>query len=131
METYYNEQWCQVSYLSDVRAVLLEWHGFAKSERFREACNNALKLMIDKKSHKIIADNRDAKVIKMKDQQWLHEEWMSKAYERGYRTSAVIVSKNLFNDVAVKEIVNQMDKGKFSVHFFTDLDQAKDWLGGQ
>jgi len=128
MELYYDEPWCKVYYLDDLACVHLDWHGFAEDVEFQEACYVALDLLKERKLSKMIADNTDAKVVSIANQNWLNEVWFPKAYKEGYRTSAVVVSKDLFNEVAVKKIVNDMDEGLFTVRFFPNLDDAKDWL---
>ena len=70
------------------------------------------------------------RVISKDDVAWMNNDWFPKAYRQcGYRASAVIMSLDLFNEVAVKRIVNDMEQGKFYVQFFKDLEPAKDWLG--
>ena len=125
---YYDKKWCKISYLEEASVVMLQWFGFASSEQFKEACNTSLELLIQKRSSKMIADNRESKVVGPGDQKWMNEEWFPKAYEKGYRASAVIVGQDLFNQVAVKRIVNEMDKGMFTVQFFTNLEDGKYWL---
>lgn len=124
----YNKKHCQISYLEDVDCIYLKWIGFARVGAFKEACNFSLDLLINKETSKMMADNRLGKAIPQESQNWMNDIWFPKAFQAGYRTSAVIVSEDIFNDMAVKNIVNQMDKQKFSVQYFKDLDKAKEWL---
>ncbi len=128
MELYYDEPWCKIYYLNDLDCVYLDWHGFAEDDQFQEACYASLDLLKEKKLSKMIADNTDARVVSIANQDWLNEVWFPKAYKEGYRASAIVVSKDLFNEVAVKKIVSEMDGGLFTVHFFQNLEAAKDWL---
>ena len=100
----------------------------AHNDQFQEACNFSLELLEEKKVNKMIADNTKSKVVSVESQNWLMEDWFPRAYELGYRASAVVVSNDIFNKVAVKSIVNKMDKGKFTVHYFEDLETAKTWV---
>lgn len=124
----YDEAWCKVYFMPEIETVGLEWHGFAKGEKFREACNASLELLIKKGAYKMLADNRFAKVVMSEDQEWMHTDWFPRAYEEGYRGSAVLVGDDVFREVSVKQIVNEMDKGKFVVQFFREEQEAFDWL---
>lgn len=126
--SYYDKKWCKVSYNEDVPCVQLDWFGFVTGEKFREACNAALALLKEKSATKMIANNSEAKLVSLEDQKWMNEEWFPQAYEAGYRTSAVVESENIFNEVAVKNIVNKMENGKFTVQYFHSLERAKEWL---
>jgi len=125
---FYDKPWCQVSWLATTEAVCLTWKGFANSEQFREACNASLELLEKKQATKMLADNREAKAISDADQKWMNESWFSRAYEKGYRGSAVLVGNDLFRELAVKKIVNDMEEGKFVVQFFQDEETALQWL---
>jgi hypothetical protein len=124
----YNRPWCKIHLLKDIPCLHLQWKGFAPSNKFREACNVALEMLEKYKLQTMIADNREAKAIHPDDQAWMTEHWFPRAYDKGYRGSAVLVSENVFRDVAVRHIVNEMDRGKFIVQYFTTLDAAKEWL---
>ena len=125
---YYNQKWCKIYFHEDIPCVHLDWNGFARPKEFKEACDASLELLKDKKTSKMIADNSKAKIVSIENQTWLTDDWFARAYEEGYRTSAVVVSTNIFTDVAVKNIVSQMDEGKFTVQYFDDLNKAKEWL---
>ncbi len=128
MPYFYDTPWCKIYYHVESHTVVLEWHGFASEENFRAACDASLALLEAKQTSKMLANNKDAKVVSPANQKWLNEEWFPKAYRAGYRTSAVVVSTNIFNEMTVKNIVNQMDAGKFTVQFFQEETQAFAWL---
>lgn len=125
---HYDKKWCKIYYYEDLGCVHLDWNGFTKSHQFQEACDFSLELLQEKKVSKMIADNTKSKVVSIEDQDWLTEDWFPRAYKVGYRTSAVVVSTDVFNKVAVKNIVNKMDTGMFTVQYFESLDKAKVWI---
>lgn len=127
-EITYDQPWCKVFYMPDLETVVLEWHGFASSKQFREACDASLELLAAKSAKLMLADNRMAKVVLAEDQKWMNEEWFPRAYSLGYRGSAVLVGEDLFRDVSVKNIVHDMEEGKFRVQFFDTKAKALDWL---
>ena len=125
---HYDQKWCKIYFYEDIPCVHLDWNGFARPNEFQEACDASLELLKEKKVSKMIADNSKAKIVSVENQEWLTQDWFARAFDEGYRTSAVVVSTNIFNEVAVKNIVNQMDKGKFTVQYFDNLNDAKVWL---
>ncbi len=124
----YNKSKCKIYHYKDINTVVLEWCGYSSHKEFVEACDFSLKLMVEKKGSKMIANNLKAEVVTARNQEWLTKIWFPKAYTQGYRISAVLVSKNVFNQITVKQIVNKMDTGKFTVQFFTNLHEAIEWL---
>lgn len=124
----YDQPKCKIYHYQNINTVVLEWSGYASHEEFVDACDFSLELMIKNKGSKMIANNLKSEVVSPKNQDWLTTIWFPKAYAQGYRTSAVLVAKSLFNQITVKEIVNKMDKGKFTVQFFTTLEDAVQWL---
>ncbi|MCC5945871.1 MAG: hypothetical protein JJT94_13150 [Bernardetiaceae bacterium] len=125
---HYDKKHCKIYYLPKENCVYLHWQGFAGSDNFREACNYSLRLLIDKQADKMIADNSEAKVVGEADMQWMQEEWFPKAFTAGFRSSAVVVAKDIFRDIATKRIVNELDKSKFTVQYFQDFDHAYEWV---
>lgn len=125
---HYDKKFCKIYYIETLKCVHLEWDGFAASEEFRDACNASLELLIKEGADKMIADNTKAKVVKNEDQQWMNEVWFPKAFGAGFRTSAVVVAKDIFRDMSVKKIVNDLDKNKFTVQFFPTYAEAETWI---
>ena len=76
----------------------------------------------------MIANNLKSEAVSPKNQDWLDRVWFSRVYEHGYRTSAFIVSKSIFNQITVKKIADKMDKNKYTIRFFTNLHEALTWL---
>lgn len=124
----YNEPKCKIYHHQVINTIILEWSGYASHQEFIEACDFSLELMVRNKGSKMIANNLKAEAVNPRSQEWLTSIWFPKAYAQGYRTSAVIVSKSVFNQITVKQIVNKMDKGMFTVQFFTNLHEATAWL---
>lgn len=127
-ELFYDKKWCKVSYHSDTKAIVLEWIGFATKEQFQEACNASLDLLIDKQTDRLLVNNKQSKVVSSENQAWLNNIWLPKAYKKGHRKSAIVIAEDIFNQVAVKQIVNQMDQGKVIIQFFQTQDSALEWL---
>lgn len=131
MDYFFDKPYCKIYFDEKSKAVVIKWFGYAEGEQFQEACNQSLDLLIKKKTKFMIADNSEAKVVKVEDQNWMLSDWFPKAFKAGYRTSAVIVAKNIFREMALTNIVNQLDKEKFTVQYFDNMTDAQNWVSQQ
>lgn len=128
MTLHYDQPHCQIYFLEDSKTVFLSWQGFAPSYKFKDACDFSLKLLVEKEAAKMLVDNTNGKAVAPDDQKWLNEDWFGRAFTLGYRASAVVMSKDVFNAIAVKNIVNNVDGKKFTVGMFDNLEDAKKWI---
>lgn len=128
MHIFYDKPFCQIFFDPKSSAVVIHWIGYSQSSEFREACNKSLELLILKNATYMIADNKEGRVVTPEDQQWMLDEWFPKAYENGYRGSAVIMPTNMFRELAVKNIANNLEKGKFIVQYVDNLEDAQQWI---
>lgn len=124
----YDKPKCKIYHHQEVNAIEFEWFGHVSHEEFVDACDFFLELLIKHKSSKMIANNLKSEAVSQKNQDWLDKVWFPRMYEHGYRTSAVIASKSIFNQVTVKKIADKMDKSKYTIRFFSDLQEATEWL---
>ncbi|MGE4287989.1 MAG: hypothetical protein AB7E36_04820 [Salinivirgaceae bacterium] len=120
---------CTIEYLSEVPCAMIRWNGLPPSDEFRKGCMAVLDLMKIHGLTKIITDNRQAKVFKIEDQRWLNDEWLPQAQQLGYRYSAVLVKEHdPFITFAVKNIMAKRETSKFEAQFFSQPENAIQWL---
>ena len=124
----YDKTYCKIFFHEDLQCVHLNWEGFATSEEFREACDFSLELLEQKQVSRMIADNTNSKAITPEDQKWLNEDWFGRAFAKGFRVSATIYSKNVFNKLALKNIVNNINGEVFTVQMFESFEDANVWI---
>ncbi len=120
---------CKIYYYSDLAIVHLDWTDkMAKPKGFREACEFALQLMIEKKVYKMIADNSKVPIVMHENRKWLTEDWFPRAIAAGFRYSAVVVPDNEFVKFTIKEIDQDLHNTPFTIQYFTNVEDAKAWL---
>lgn len=124
----YDKPKCKIYHHKDINAIEFEWFGHVSHEEFVDACDFFLELLIKYQSSKMIANNLKSEAVSPKNQDWLDKVWFPRIYEHGYRTSAVIASKSIFNQITVKKIADKMDKSKYTIRFFSSLQEATEWL---
>ena len=122
IETY------KVYFDPEIKAVVMEWDGYATSSQFRKGTELMLSTLIDNKTFKVLADVKDMTIIGMEDQQWLDTDFLPRAIDAGFRAIAMIRPEHYFNKVAVDSISYKVDRNKLSINFFDNIEDAKKWL---
>jgi hypothetical protein len=130
METLYEKPFCKITYHNGGQPAYIhaDWVGFSTSAQFRESCETVLTAMQAKKISRVIMDGGKAKVAAPADQEWFNTNWIPRAIAAGYRTSAVVVPRDLFGQMSTKQVVSQVDKAQITTHMFDSTDQAKAWI---
>lgn len=123
----HNDTILRLSYDPELKAVIMEWTGFSKSGEFREANEAVLNLIREKKAEKIIADTRNMKIITLKDQQWLFQNWLPRTINAGLTYAAIIESEDFFNRLSVDNIVQEVND-KLIIKYFNSALVARSWL---
>lgn len=126
METYTDAY--NIYYDEDMRAVVMEWNGYATSEQFQEGTEIMLKTLTKNNAKKVLANIKNMILIGMEDQQWLDTNFIPRAIESGFTAIAIVKPDNYFNRVAVESISYKIDKDKLAVSFFDNLTDAKCWI---
>jgi hypothetical protein len=117
-----------IFYDEEIEAVIMNWHGYATSEEFREGTEFMVKLLEESKSRKVLANVKEMILIAKEDQDWLDKAFLPKIVELGLQATAVIMPTNYFNKIAVESISYKIAQQKIVVNYFEDLQKAKDWL---
>jgi hypothetical protein len=111
-----------------IHAVVMEWDGYATSQQFREGTELMLNQLIQNKTTKVLADVKDMVLIGREDQEWLTSQFLPRAIGFGFKSIAMIRPEHYFNKVAVESVSYKVDKDKLAIHFFDNVEEAKEWL---
>jgi hypothetical protein len=127
---YFKNDNITITYEEDLRLVRTKWQGFANSEEYRQVLNTYLQLVNEKEVTRWIGDNTDAKAIRPADQEWTVKEWAPKFSDQGkVKRMAVIVSKDIFNKMAIDNILMKGgDIVGFDTHYFDNEAAALAWV---
>jgi hypothetical protein len=112
----------------EIEAVVMEWDGYATSEKFKEGTELMLNTLIKNNCFKVLADIKDMVLISMEDQEWLNGHFLPRAIEFGFKAIAIIRPDFYFNKVAVESISYKVDKEKLMINFFDNAIEARTWL---
>lgn len=126
---YYQSQVVTVSYDEELQMGMATWNGFLSSTEFREAVEICLRLMDEHKLLRWLGDNRKLRAIRQADQDWFVEYVIPRLAAGTVRRNASIVSEDLFNKMAVEQILKRAGNvGDMVLKDFDDPEAAMAWL---
>jgi len=76
-----------------------------------------------------LLDNRDFLfTISPELQQWQAKKIFEPLSKLGCKKSALVMSENFISQFSIEQTVEENDKAKLIIHYFSDLHQANEWL---
>nr|WP_302180080.1 STAS/SEC14 domain-containing protein [Chryseosolibacter indicus] len=106
----------------------MEWRGYSTSAQFREGTELLLKILMENKANKLLADIEDMTLIGMEDQRYIEFNFLPRAMQNGFDAVAIVKPSNYFNKVAVESISYTLAKAKLQLRLFNNTKEAKQWL---
>ncbi|KAA5546439.1 STAS/SEC14 domain-containing protein [Adhaeribacter rhizoryzae] len=105
------------------------WTGFASGEEHRNSVLECIKLIQEEKPQFWLTDNRKMKAVRKADQDWFSQEIIPIMATSSLRKFAVLTSEDIFNQMAVENIHQQITKiNLFEMKFFDNEATALAWL---
>lgn len=127
--TYFQNHVVTISYDEELSLGIATWNGFLSSSEFREVVEICLNLMDEKKLLRWLGDNRKLRAIRQADQDWFVEYVIPRLAANTLRRNAAVVSEDLFNKMAVEQILKRADSlGDMVLKDFDDKEAAMAWL---
>ena len=118
-----------ITYNHELQLGKATWNGFLSSSEFREAIEACLNMMEKYKPLRWLGDNRKLRAIRQSDQDWFVESVFPRLVGTSLRLNASIVSEDLFNKMAVEQIVKRVGNlGDMVLKEFDNEAEALDWL---
>ncbi|RZJ31144.1 MAG: hypothetical protein EOO48_02995 [Flavobacterium sp.] len=97
-------------------------------QEFKEGTELMLDTLVRHATFKVLADIKNMTIIGMEDQQWLNTHFLPRAIELGFKVLAIVKPDHYFNKVAIENISYKVDKNKLAIHFFDNVEHAREWL---
>jgi hypothetical protein len=120
---------CDIYYNQELEVVQTRWKGiYVSGNEFRKILDEIINALAVKKVSTIIADARNMKVIGEADRQWIIDDWYPRALEAGFRCQALVVTKDTFNEQAIKLIVMKYNDDDVKTRYFTAPEDAEAWV---
>ncbi|MBD1397351.1 hypothetical protein H9Q13_09260 [Pontibacter sp. JH31] len=127
--TYFQNHVVTISYDEDMSLGIAIWDGFLSSSDLRDAVEVCLQLIEEHRLLRWLADNRKLRAIRQADQDWIVDSVIPRLAASTLRRNASIVSEDLFNKMAVAQIIKRADNlGDMELMDFDDKEAAIAWL---
>lgn len=108
-------------------AVVVQFLGFVEGGTLRKALERVIELMASRLASRLISDLREMKVLSQKDQQWIDEDWLPRAKAAGLRTNAILLPTSALARLSA-EAITQRVENDIHLGYFSDIDDARQWL---
>jgi hypothetical protein len=132
MQLCFDQPYASIGWNEDLKIVDLTWKGFVSSPEYRQAQEQALVIIKEKKSTRMLMDARGIKVIMPEDQAWALEVWGAKFAQTGAKKLAVVNPENavaLMNARSIERAAAPTQPtAPFEFQSFATLAEAEDWL---
>lgn len=128
---YYQSEYVTIKYFAKEKLVFTQYHGFTPSDELRKILDLSLVLLSTKEVELGLGDNRDMKVIRPADQDYINNVWFPRFLKLSkIRKSATIESTDIFNRMATENILTKIEgRIPFEIQYFDSLETACEWLG--
>ncbi|MBC5994049.1 STAS/SEC14 domain-containing protein [Pontibacter cellulosilyticus] len=128
-ELYYESHGFRLSYDAEKRLGKAEWRGFLSSAEFRENSMLCMELAYKYSTIRWLADQKTMRAIRQDDLRWASIEIMPKILASPIRRMAIIVSVDIFNNMAMEQLTKRAGNlGDLVVKEFEDEATAMTWL---
>ena len=117
---------------SELNTVVCEIEGFLNTEKFMEFGLESNELLKKHSVYKQLNNIKNMKVLTKNIQDWIDEVWFPKAKISGLKYLAFVVPNDTFGKVSMNTVnADATTKFGIGIEYFTDEEQAKQWLVSQ
>ena len=118
---------CVFGYAPEVPCVVMSWKGYGSGGAFREANEQILALIAERRSTRLLGDVENLGPIDEGDQVWLARDWLPRAAAAGLRFVALITPA-FDMDHAPMMLVGERLPADLTLRYFEDRDAGAAWL---
>ncbi|MHC2993011.1 hypothetical protein OB13_16025 [Pontibacter sp. HJ8] len=127
--TYFQNHVVTVTYDAELQLGIATWNGFLSSTELREAAEVCLNLTHERQLLRWLGDNRKLRAIRQADQDWFVAYILPRLVGSTLRRNASVVSEDLFNKMAVEQIIKRAGNlGDMVLKDFESPEEAMVWL---
>lgn len=129
LKLYYETDAMRVTYDKEQQLAVGTWKGFVTSKELRKTALDSLDFVNEHQVTRWLSDRRNMKAIRQKDQQWTIDEFVPRLLQSPLRRLANVVSKDIFNQMAMESIVQRSGNlGEITLKEFENIEDAMEWL---
>ena len=128
-ETYYKGSFVEIRYLPQQAMLDVNWIGYQNFDSVKKGCMIMLDILRKNNCTKVLNDNTHVMGNWSEAADWGGEFWFPAMQEAGLKHFAWIYSPSTFSRMAAHKSID-ITMGKVTAQFFTDINEARAWLGG-
>ena len=118
-----------ITYDDELQLGRANGYGFLSGERFRKVVVECLGVIDTYKPLRWIGDNRKLRAIRAADQEWFATEVFPRLAASSIRRNATIVSEDVFNKMAVEQLIKRANNiGDMVIMEFDNEEEAISWV---
>ncbi|HEY8937810.1 MAG TPA: STAS/SEC14 domain-containing protein [Cyclobacteriaceae bacterium] len=127
MQIYFETEFITISYNKASHSSIVKWNLPPMSEEYRKGLNALLLCMKHFKTGKVVADLTNFGTLHPDDQEWSSTEWTEKAMELGYSDIAIILSSDVYSQMAIEDTMSPVTN-TLNVAYFDNIEKAVEWI---
>jgi len=117
---------CTVNYDARIPAIVVVWRRYVTSLQLRFVHEKVLEMIAAHGAHKILGDDTELSVIHPRDQEWILQDWLPRAFKAGLKAAASKRPSGYFGRLSTTSIQAQAEELRHQA--FDDIASARDWL---
>lgn len=128
MQNYFESEFVNIDYNEGDRVIIMVWKTPPTSGEFRRGMDSLVEAMINFKTGKILADTVYMGAVHPDDQDWAATDWNRRAIAAGFSHNAIVVPSDIFTEMSVEAILDQVGDNGAVNHFFHSMPEALTWI---
>jgi PAS domain S-box-containing protein len=126
-QTYYKGNFIEIKYVPKHSWLDVNWIGYQNYDSVKKGCLIMLDLLKKNECTKVLNDNTNVMGNWSEASDWGGQYWFPAMQEAGLKHFAWIYSHSTFSRMAAHKSID-ITMGKVTAQFFTDIDEARNWL---
>jgi hypothetical protein len=110
-----------------LQAVTTEWHGWADRAEFTAVLESSLIALKTHHGSRALVDSRRQRALPWPDEDWVSEQWYSKALAAGLTRLALVIPESALAMMSIDDVVSRV-RGNLEVAYFGTVPDAREWL---
>ncbi|AYB32036.1 hypothetical protein [Chryseolinea soli] len=127
MQNYFENDFLFIRYDEKNHLLILEWKLAPASPEFKEGTNMLITAFEHFKTGKLVSDIRQLGAVHPDDQQWISNDWISRAVKAGFSCSAAVLPDDVFTHMSLEGMSSQ-SSDQLPAKTFDNMDDAIDWI---
>ena len=115
-------------YHPEKRIVHHQIHKFVSGPAFREFLTAGTEVIEKFRATKWLSDDRDNSVLAQDDLEWSHRTWFPRTARAGWKYWAIVQPGKVLAQAAMERLVEEYSRQGVTAKFFSDPEQATEWL---